>query len=388
MIRKPILAIGLEGIVAVETSLSRIDGENGKIMYRHVETEQIREKRSFEEVAFLLWYGSFPCKEQLESFKSILAAQRTLPQHVKQTIDQIPINVDMMSVLQTTVSALNEVEYNWPPTLEQATRLLPKIPTIIAYRKARLDNRKPIEPRDDLDHTANYLYMLFGHEPSPTIKRILETYLILTQELGSNPSTFAARVVASTRSDLISSLSAAIGALKGPLHGGAPAEVLAMLISIGTKENAEPWMRRALERAERLMGFGHRLFKAKDPRSNMLKEAAFQLGKEHDLVDLAIHVEQTAIRLLKEYKPGKRLITNVDYYAAVIMSVVGLDASLFTPTFALSRTVGWCAHIVEQAANNRLIYPQSKYIGGESSIMPEQSPYVRARREPLTEVLA
>lgn len=356
-----LLAEGLEGIAAFETGLSCIDGCEGRIQYREYPAEELQCGRSFEEVAYLLWYGRLPMAEKLEEFQRIIAARRFLPRHVKLTLDQIPEEVDMMSVLQTAVSALKDCESVWPPSWEQATGIISKIPTIIAYRQARLEGREITEPRLDLNHTANYLYMLFGEVPADKRRMMLETYLVLTQELGSNPSTFTARVVASTRSDLISSASAAIGALKGSLHGGAPAEVLEMLREIERPDRAEAWVRRALESDRRIMGFGHRIFKLRDPRSGMLKELALRHAPDHPLVKLAVEVEETVLRLLEEYKPDRKLVTNVDYYASVVLHLVGLDESLFTPTFAVSRCVGWCAHIMEQAMHNRLIYPQAVY---------------------------
>lgn len=356
-----LVAEGLEGVAAFETGLSCIDGDEGRIMYRDYPTEELQHNRNFEEVAYLLWYGKWPAADKLEEFQRILAARRFLPRHVKLTLDQLPEEVDMMSVLQTAVSALKDCESVWPPSWEQASGIVSKIPAIIAYRRARLEGREAVDPRLDLNHTANYLYMLFGEVPSDSQRQMLETYLVLTQELGSNPSTFTARVVASTRSDLISSTSAAIGALKGTLHGGAPAEVLEMLREIGCPERAEGWIREALECDRRIMGFGHRIFKNRDPRSDMLKALALRHAPEHPLLKLAVSVEETAHRLLEEYKPGRQLVTNVDYYASVVLHIVGLDESLFTPTFAVSRCVGWCAHIMEQAVHNRLIYPQAIY---------------------------
>ncbi|NJJ38618.1 citrate/2-methylcitrate synthase [Paenibacillus apii] len=361
MSRGLVLADGLEGVAAFETGLSLIDGDEGRISYRDYPAEAFQYDKSFEEVAYLLWYGKFPMTEKSEEFQRILAARRFLPKHVKLTLDQMPAEVDMMSVLQTAVSALKDCESTWPPSWDQASSIVSKIPTIIAYRQARLEGREMIEPRLDLNHTANYLYMLFGEVPTEIQQTMLETYLVLTQELGSNPSTFTARVVASTRSDLISSTSAAIGALKGPLHGGAPSEVLEMLREIKSVDRAEAWLRRALESDRRIMGFGHRIFKRQDPRSAMLKALALRFAADHPLVKLAVEVEETILRLLEEYKPGRRLVTNVDYYASVVLSVIGLKESLFTPTFAVSRSVGWCAHIMEQAMHNRLIYPQAVY---------------------------
>jgi citrate synthase len=358
-----IVAIGLEGIVVAETDLSLVDGINGHLVYRGHWARDLAIRHTFEEVAHLLWYGHLPNEQELAGLKARLKAERALPAYVKTVLDQIPAEVDMMSVLRTGVSALGSDVHGWPPTLDQVIALTAKLPTIVAYRHARLEGRTPLDPHPELDHTANYLYMLKGELPSPAHVRALDAYLILTQEHGMNASTFSARVVASTQSDLVSSITAAIGALKGPLHGGAPSEVTEMIEAIGTKENAEPWMRAKLEKGERLMGFGHRVYKTTDPRATALRVVAAELSANDPWFDLATHVEQVGLKLLEEYKPGRKLNTNVEFFAAAVMRAVGLDDALFTPTFAVSRVVGWCAHVLEQAANNRIIRPQSNYTG-------------------------
>lgn len=361
--KQPVISIGLEGVAVAESSLSLVDGSNGLLVYRNYWARDLAIEHTFEEVAHLLWYGHLPNQEELAALKQQLALHRVLPDYVKVALDQIPLDVDMMSVLRTGVSLLGTNGIQWPPALEQVIAVTAKFPTIVAYRQARLDQREPVDPRDDLDHTANYLYMLTGKEPHPAHVRALDAYLILTQEHGMNASTFSARVVSSTQSDLYSALTAAVGALKGPLHGGAPSEVTQMIEEIGTKENAEPWLRNALEKGERLMGFGHRIYKTTDPRANALRVVASELSQEDPWFDLATHVEQVALRLLEEYKPGRKLNTNVEFFAAAVMRSIGLSDSLFTPTFAVSRVVGWCAHILEQAQNNRIIRPQSIYTG-------------------------
>ncbi|MFC4768628.1 citrate/2-methylcitrate synthase [Effusibacillus consociatus] len=357
-----ITSIGLENVVVAETDLSLVDGQKGQLVYRNYWARDLALEHSFEEVAHLLWYGHLPSADELAVLKEKLAGEREIPFHIKSIIDAIPENADMMSVLRTAVSALGTPDHGWPPTMEQVISLTAKMPTIIAYRYNRLQNKEPKAPRADLGHTANYLFMLKGKEASEAQVRALDAYLILTQEHGLNASTFTGRVVASTRSDLVSSITAAIGALKGPLHGGAPSEVTDMLEAIGTKENAEPWLRAALEKGERLMGFGHRVYKTMDPRAVALSKVASSVAQDDPWLDLATHVEKVALKLLEEYKPGRGLNTNVEFYAAAVMRSIGLEAELFTPSFAVSRTVGWSAHILE-AANNRLIRPQSIYTG-------------------------
>ena len=361
------LAIGLDGIAVAESDLSLVDGLNGLLVYRGYWARDLAIHHTFEEVAHLLWYGHLPNEQELSALKNQLKQHRELPEHVKGMLRLIPADVDMMSVLRTGVSALGNASYSWPPTLEQVISVTAKMPTIVAFRYACLQGREPLDPHPDLDHTANYLYMLKGTEPSHAHVRALDAYLILTQEHGMNASTFAGRVVTSTESDLISAIAGAIGTLKGPLHGGAPSEVTEMIEAIGTKENAEPWLRNKLESGGRLMGFGHRVYKTIDPRATALRVVAEQLSGDDPWFDLATHVEQVGLRLLAEYKPGRKLNTNVEFFAAAVMRAVGLEDDLFTPTFAVSRVVGWSAHILEQASSNRIIRPQLNYTG----TMPE-----------------
>jgi citrate synthase len=219
----------------------------------------------------------------------------------------------------------------------------------------------PIAPRADLRYASNYLYMMQGDVPPEENAAAVEKYLISTVDHGFNASTFTARVITSTGADLGSAIVGAIGALSGPLHGGAPSRALQMLDEIGTADRAEAWLRSAVERGDRLMGFGHRVYKTDDPRSLLLRDVADQLGGEK--MELARHIEATAVRVLDEMKPGRRLYTNVEFYAGIVMDRCGLPREMFTPTFACSRVIGWCAHVLEQAADNRLIRPSAHYSG-------------------------
>jgi citrate synthase len=246
------------------------------------------------------------------------------------------------------------------------TALLARVPTIVAAYWRLLQGQAPLEPRADLGHAANYLYMLFGAEPPAERTRGLETYLNTVVDHGLNASTFTARVIISTGSDLVSAVVGAIGALKGPLHGGAPGPALDMVFEIGEASRAESYLRARLERHERLMGFGHRVYRVRDPRADVLAAAAERLYRRAGdlaLYELAKSVEATALRLLAEYQPGRRLQTNVEYYTALLLHGLGLPADLFTPTFAVSRAAGWIAHSLEQRRENRIIRPQSEYIG-------------------------
>jgi len=360
---------GLEGVVAAETDLSLVDGQKGYLVYRGHWARDLATTYTFEEVAHLLWYGYLPSEADLEALRAEFIQNRTLPEYVAKIIDELPADFDMMSVLRTAVSALG-VDSPWPPTQAQAIRFTAIMPTIIAHRYARLQNRTPVKPNPDLSHTANYLYMLNdGKVPSDNHVRALEAYLIITMEHGMNASTFTARVVTSTQSDMASALAGAIGTMKGPLHGGAPSEVMTMLEEIGSPENIEPWLRKELDEGKRLMGFGHRVYKTRDPRAVALRAVVEQMEQRDEWFDLSVMVEDAAVRLLQEYKPGRNLYANVEYWAAAVLRTVQIPKELYTPTFTASRTVGWTANILEQAAHNRLIRPQSTYVGP----MPEES---------------
>lgn len=354
---------GLDGVVAADTDMSLVDGENGYLVYRGYWAKDLAIHHDYEEVVYLLMKGELPGEAELGAFKARLAGKRELAPHVRAVIDLLPQDSDMMSVLRTAVSAMGTSEYQWPPTEDQALNVIAVIPTIIAYRHHRLQGTDAPAPRADLDHVANYLYMVHGVVPHSSHVRALNAYFVLTAEHGMNASTFSGRTILSTQSDLISAATGAIGAMKGPLHGGAPSEVIHMLNEIGTKDNAEAWIRGKLERGERLMGFGHRVYKTRDPRAMALREVTEKLTGEDPWFDFALHVENTAIRLLEEYKPGRRLYTNVEFYAAAVLRTVALPEELFTPTFSASRMAGWTAHLLEQAPVNRIFRPQSVYTG-------------------------
>lgn len=355
---------GLEGVVAGETEIGLVDGEKGYLVYRGYWAKELAISRSYEEVAYLLWNGHLPSSEELEMLKLEMAAARAMPEYLCRIVDLLPASVPMMLVLQSSVAALGEQgNATWPPTLRQAVRLTALLPTIIAYRYRRLKGLPIVNPLPELGHAANYLYMLNGQIPQEAHVQALSAYLILCMEHGMNASTFAGRVVLSTESDMCAAVCGAIGAMKGPLHGGAPSEVISMLADIGTKERAEPWIREVLDKGGKIMGFGHRIYKTKDPRAEALKIATEEMIGKDPSFDVAIHVEHTAIRLLEEYKPGRRLFTNVEFYAAAILQALELDPEIFTPTFTSGRIVGWTSHILEQAANNRIFRPQSIYTG-------------------------
>lgn len=353
---------GLKGVAAAETAISHIDGINGQLIYRGIDAGDLTNNHSFEEVSYLLWHGEWPDQQQLIELKNELRKQRGLPDYIEKLLISLPAEMDFMSVLRTAVSAAGPANKE-KPTYSDAIRLTAMIPTIIAYRKSHLEDRAFVRPSAELDHVENYLYMLNGKRPSESQRKALETYMILTLEHGMNASTFSARVTVSTESDIYSAVTSAIGTMKGPLHGGAPSEVIAFLDEAANSANIEKMIREKLNRGERLMGFGHRVYKTHDPRAVALKTVLLENAGKDAWLDLSMKVETTAVNLLQELKPGRSLYTNVEFYAAAIMKSIQMESELFTPTFTASRVVGWTAHVLEQAENNTIFRPESQYIG-------------------------
>jgi citrate synthase len=354
---------GLKGIVAVETAISFIDGQNGILVYRGHSAKNLALQYTFEDIAYLLWHGHLPNESERLSLLQELQKNRILPLHVYEIIKTLPLGMDIMNQILTAVSSLGTKEFEQKPSVEQAIRLTSAVPVIVAavYRKEM--GLPIVQPRMDLTHVENYLYMLTGNVPAPAHVKPLEAYMILTMEHGMNASTFAARVISSTESDMVSAISGAIGAMKGPLHGGAPTAVIDMLDEIANEGDIEGWLRQKLEQNRRIMGFGHRVYKTRDPRAEALKEITAHVSQNDESLCLAADVEKMAVKLLAEYKPGRNLYTNVEFYAAAVMRAINMDPILFTPTFTASRTVGWTSHILEQMENNTIFRPESKYIG-------------------------
>jgi len=361
--QKPPINKGLEGLVVTDTELSEVDGEHGRLIYHGYDIADLAAHTTFEEVTYLLWNCHLPTRAELDHLKKKMAANRALPSGVLDTLKVLPTSTVPMDALRTGASALGAVKHiDGKATLDDAITLTASFTTIVAAFQRLREGKAPISPRDDLSHAANYIYMLTGQVPTEQKTRALDTYLILTADHGLNASTFTARVIASTESDMCSAVVGAVGALKGPLHGGAPQLVLDMIRAIGTPENAETWIRGALNRHEKLMGFGHRVYKTEDPRARVLRQLADQLT-EVEFFKLASTVEDTALRLLQELKPGRRLYTNVEFWSSAVMHAVGLPDDLFPPTFGCSRVAGWTAHVLEQQKDNRLIRPASQYVG-------------------------
>ena len=355
---------GLEGVVAASTALSHVFGEEGKLVYRGYDIHELAGRASFEEVAYLLWNGELPTRAQLDALLTQLSEQRPLPAHVIEVIRALPASAHPMDALRTGVSALGASEdiFDDVPDLNEAIALTAKFPGILATFFRLRQGLEPVKPKPEHNTAQSYLYQLFGKEPDEKHWRPLEVYLTLLADHGMNASTFTARVIASTGSDLCSAITGAVGALKGPLHGGAPSKVLDMLEAIGSAENVDAWLSAALDRGERLMGFGHRVYKAEDPRAEILRGMAEEASTP-EFFELSRRTEERALAMLHERKPDRRLYTNVEFYSAAVLSAVGLPGDMFTPTFAVSRVTGWTAHVLEQVANNRLIRPQSEFVG-------------------------
>ncbi|WP_404452774.1 citrate synthase/methylcitrate synthase [Virgibacillus necropolis] len=350
---------GLKGVVAVETELCKIDGENGILTYRGMEIQSVVQNYTFEETAFFLLHGIIPSHEELEEFRAKLKKYRDLPITVQHIIDQLPTEQTMMDVLRTAISSVTPQQGN---NLENAIQLIAVMPTIIAYRYRQSRKLVFMKPNNNLNHVENFMYMLTG-DVNATHVKMLEAYLIMTMEHGLNASTFAARVTISTQSDPISAITSAIGTMKGPLYGGAPSGVIDLLYEIGTKENICEIIHKKLENKERIMGFGHRVYKTVDPRAEALKAIILKLKNIPEWIELALETEIQTINILKEYKPNQKLYTNVEYYAAAIMKSLNIDPELFTAIFSSSRVVGWSAHVIEQTKNNTIFRPAAKYIG-------------------------
>jgi citrate synthase len=351
---------GLEGVVAATTRLSHVDGERGELVIAGYPVGELAEHATFEETTWLLWHGEVPSAAQLEAFRSELAAARALLPATEALLRECAnAGLDPMDALRAAAGTISLRG-------DDPVSIVACMPTIVATYSRLRRGQEPIMPRHDLGHAASFLFLLSGSVPDPERVRGLETYLNTVVDHGLNASTFTARVITSTGSDLVSAVVGAIGALKGPLHGGAPGPALDMVFEIGEASRAEAFLREKIQAGEKLMGFGHRVYKVRDPRADVLAKAAERMytrAGDMSLYALARNVEATAIKLLEEYKPGRRLQTNVEFYTALLLHGLGLEVPLFTPTFAISRVSGWIAHALEQRQANRIIRPQSEYTG-------------------------
>src|SRR5216117_246814 len=364
---------GLDGVVAAQTRLSHVDGQAGELIIGGYQLKELAGRVTFEEAAHLLWRGALPSRDELATLRNEIAGLRALPAetlHVVRAAGKAP-PIDALRMACATMSLdLKQPDDISPAADMQAAKVLTaRFPTVVAAHARLSAGKEPIAPRIDLPLAANFLYMIHGKEPDPIAARAIDTYWVTVIDHGMNASTFTARVIASTRSDMVSAVTGAIGALKGPLHGGAPGPVLDMLKDIKSADRAEPWVRNELAAGRRIMGFGHRVYKVRDPRADVLSKAADALGsasgavENHKLFELARAAEQTILKVLDEVKPGRNLRTNVEFYTALVLQAVGLEPRSFVATFACGRVAGWCAHVIEQHSEDHLIRPQSEYIG-------------------------
>jgi citrate synthase len=362
---------GLEGVVAARTRLSHVDGLNGILVIGGYAVEELAGHVGFEEASHLLWRGRLPDRVELKTLSAEMAAQRQL---APLTLDVLhaaagapPIDALRMACATLSLGLADPNAITPEADFAASMRLTAAFPTIVAAHARIAKKQDPVPPRADLSLASNFLYMALGREPDPAAAKALDAYWVTVIDHGMNASTFTARVIASTRSDMVSSVTGALGALKGPLHGGAPGPVLDMLHEIKTADRAEAWLRNEIAQGHRIMGFGHRVYRVRDPRAEVLSHVAEQLGtaqlEDRQLYDLARHVEKTALRLLAELKPGRNLSTNVEFFTALVLQALGLEPTQFVAMFACGRVAGWCAHVIEQHAEDHLIRPQSEYIG-------------------------
>ncbi len=348
-----------------------MDGQAGQLIIGGYELSELAGRVSFEEAAHLLWRGALPTRDEAAGLRQEMAALRALPKEtmnvVRAATTAPPIDALRMACATLSLDLDNPDDIAPPTDLRAAKLLTARFPTVIAAHARLSAGKEPIAPRADLSHAANFLYMVHGKEPDPIAARAIDSYWVTVIDHGMNASTFAARVIASTRSDMVSAVTGAIGALKGPLHGGAPGPVLDMLKDIKSADRAEAWVRRELAAGRRIMGFGHRVYKVRDPRAAVLSTVADAMTsaalENRQLFDLARSVEQTALKVLDEVKPGRQLRTNVEFYTALVLQALGLEPRSFVATFACGRVAGWCAHVIEQHAEDHLIRPQSEYVG-------------------------
>ncbi|MGP3631765.1 citrate/2-methylcitrate synthase [Streptomyces sp. 24-1644] len=362
---------GLAGVVVTDTALGDVRGREGFYHYRQYSAIELAQSRSFEDVWYLMFHGELPDRAAREGFTARTAALRHLPAEVTEALPAIARAGAVsgpLAGLRTALSLLG-ASAGFRPVYDigaerrrdDALAACAAVPTVLTALYRLGQGLVPVEPRDDLPYAANYLYMLTGSEPDAARVRAVEQYLISTIDHGFNASTFTGRVVASTGADVAACLVASVGALSGPLHGGAPSRALDTLDAIGTPDRVDGWIRERVFAGERIMGFGHPVYRTEDPRSRMLRSLAQGFGGP--LVDFAVEVERQVEAILAELKPGRELHTNVEFYAGVVMELCGLPREMFTPTFCAARVIGWSANILEQAEDSKIIRPAARYIG-------------------------
>jgi len=355
---------GLEDIVAADSSVCFLDGKEGRLIYQGYDIHDLAVHSTFEEVVYLLWFGRLPNKGELETINRELRVNRRLPDEVVSAMKHFPKKALPMEVLRTVTSMLSMYDPDSDDngreaTIRKATRLTAQMPTIVAYWDNIRNNKEPQAPLENCNLATNFLYLLNGKMPDELSAKSLDLAFILHADHELNASTFAARVAAATETDMHSAITAAIGALKGPLHGGANQEVIKMLLKINDPNTAEAFIKKQLAEHKKIMGFGHRVYKTEDPRAFHLRKMSEELGKrinEMKWYQMSRTIEEVVLR-------EKGLYANVDFYSASVYYMLGIPIDLFTPIFAMSRMSGWAAHVLEQQANNRLIRPRAEYTG-------------------------
>ncbi|MFC7081846.1 citrate synthase [Halorussus caseinilyticus] len=364
---------GLEGVVVAESGLSFINGDEGRLIYRGYEIEDLARNASYEEVLYLLWHGELPTQDELTDFTESMAAERQLDEDVLDTVRKLAeVDEEPMAALRTATSMLSANDPDdseADPTdrevnLRKGRRITAKIPTVVAAFKRIRNGNDPVEPREDLGHAENFLYMLNDEEPDEVLAETFDMALVLHADHGLNASTFSSMVTSSTLSDLHSAVTSAVGTLAGPLHGGANANVMKMLKEIDESgKDAKTWVDDALERGDRIMGFGHRVYNVKDPRAKILGEKSEELGEaagDTKWYEMSVEIEEYM-------QEEKGLAPNVDFYSASTYYQMGIPIDLYTPIFAMSRVGGWIGHVLEQYDDNRLIRPRAKYTGAKQA---------------------
>ena len=362
---------GLTNVVAAETALGDVRGHEGFYHYRQYSAVELASERTFEEAWYLLVFGDLPTRPQLDAFRRRVADARTIPDEVAAmlpAIARVTAGTDALAGLRLALGAVAAVDGIRPlydtaadERIDDAIRVAAVTPPLLAALHRLAAGEQPIPSRPDLGHVANYLHLLSGTAPDARTEHAVSAYMTAAIDHGFNASTFTARVIASTGADLGSAVVGALGSLAGPLHGGAPSRALDTLDAIGSPDRIDAWVTDAVLSGGRIMGFGHPVYRTEDPRSRMLRTIAEGFGG--DRVAFATAVEERVLALLAELKPGRHLHTNVEFYAAVVMELCGIPRSMFTPTFAAARVVGWTAHILEQAADGKIIRPSSRYVG-------------------------
>ncbi|WP_149205243.1 bifunctional 2-methylcitrate synthase/citrate synthase [Actinotalea subterranea] len=359
----PQIRKGLVGVVVDTTGVSKVDAESNSLLYRGYPVQELAQRCSVEEVAWLLWHGELPTPDELAGLQALERSQRGLQPEVRAVIDALPATAHPMDVVRTAVSVIGagdpSTDTSREADLVRSVRLFARLPAVVAYDQRRRRGQEPVAPRDDLDHAANVLHMTFGEVPDPVVVDAFRVSLILYAEHSFNASTFTARVVTSTLADLYSAVVAAVGALKGPLHGGANEAVMHAFEEIGDASRAQAWLDEALGAKRKIMGFGHRVYKHGDSRVPTMKAALDTLVEHYDRPDLAALYDALEAAMVER----KGIEPNLDYPSGPAYHLMGFDTATFTPIFALARVMGWTAHIMEQRAANALIRPLSAYVG-------------------------